>query len=112
MDYTIVGTPVNIAARLQDAGEAGSILVSRNTHALVADTFTFDALGPLTLKGFVDDVDTCKVRFDPAGEAGPNDQAPNPVEALKAKLAEIDIDSLNAEEKAALLKTMSELLEG
>lgn len=45
----VVGTSVNIAARVMDLGDAGSILVSEQAHATLATTGKFaDGLKPLT----------------------------------------------------------------
>jgi class 3 adenylate cyclase/tetratricopeptide (TPR) repeat protein len=49
--YTVMGDTVNTASRLGDAARPGQILVSRDTHRLVHEAFTFLALEPLTLKG-------------------------------------------------------------
>ena len=37
MDYTIIGSPVNLAARLQSNGEPGGILLSHETYSLVKE---------------------------------------------------------------------------
>ncbi len=39
MDYTIIGSPVNLAARLQSFAEPGGILLSHETYSLVKDAF-------------------------------------------------------------------------
>lgn len=49
--YSVMGDTVNLAARLQDASEAGQILVGPNTHRLTAPLFNFDMLPPLRVKG-------------------------------------------------------------
>lgn len=62
-DFTVIGPTVNIAARLEAAGEAGRILVGPRTAELVRDTYSLTATEPLQLKGigepvtayFVDD---------------------------------------------------------
>jgi class 3 adenylate cyclase len=45
------GNPVNLAARLVGAAEAGQILISEDVHAALPD-WPSDALEPLSLKGF------------------------------------------------------------
>jgi len=52
IDYTIIGSEVNIASRLQDAAEPGRILVSESAKLLAEDSFEFKDMGPITLKGF------------------------------------------------------------
>lgn len=51
-DYTVVGEPVNLAARLQGrAGEAGGVLVDAATARLTRDAVDFCAARELDLKG-------------------------------------------------------------
>src|SRR5439155_25465123 len=52
MDYTAQGETVNLAARLQQAGQAGGVLVSEATHRLVNRDFVTEDRGELTVKGF------------------------------------------------------------
>jgi class 3 adenylate cyclase len=51
MDYTILGSEVNLAARLQSIAEPGHIVASYETYALVMDTASGHALAPLSMKG-------------------------------------------------------------
>ena len=51
MDYTAVGDTTNVAARLQQAGEAGRVTISEATHRLVRGYFETRPLGELHLKG-------------------------------------------------------------
>jgi class 3 adenylate cyclase/tetratricopeptide (TPR) repeat protein len=51
MDYTAVGDTTNVAARLQQAGEAGRVTISEATHRLVRGYFETRPLGGLHLKG-------------------------------------------------------------
>jgi class 3 adenylate cyclase/tetratricopeptide (TPR) repeat protein len=51
MDYTAVGDTTNLAARLQQAAEANSILVSESTSRIVHGSVLLEALEPLNLKG-------------------------------------------------------------
>ncbi len=51
MDYTAVGDTTNVAARLQQAGTPGQILISEATHRLVADYCTTRPLEEFALKG-------------------------------------------------------------
>jgi class 3 adenylate cyclase len=47
----VTGDAVNVAARLEGAAAPGEILLGADTHALVRDSVTADAVEPLTLKG-------------------------------------------------------------
>ncbi len=53
MNYTIIGTVVNAAARLQTASEPGRILLSEATRNLLGDAFGFQDRGPITLRGIL-----------------------------------------------------------
>ncbi len=51
MDYTIIGGAVNLAARLQQAGEPDGVLMSLKTFTLVSGEFAALERAPLTVKG-------------------------------------------------------------
>jgi adenylate cyclase len=51
MDYTAIGAEVNLAARLQSIAEAGHIVISYETYALVRDMVAARALPEITVKG-------------------------------------------------------------
>ena len=52
MEYTIVGSDVNLASRLESAAAPGRIMVSEATKELVIDSFTFFSQGKIDVKGF------------------------------------------------------------
>ncbi len=110
IDYTVVGSPVNIASRLQDAGEAGQILVTGSTYALLAEKFRFASIGNLELKGIADAVEAYRVVFDPSNEDGAVAISEAQLQALETRLAQVNIDELDEAEKDDLLRTMSKLL--
>ena len=56
MDYTIIGSGVNLAARLQRAAPPGGILIPFETFALVKDDVLCDDIGALELKGLSEPV--------------------------------------------------------
>ena len=51
MDYTAVGDTTNLAHRMQDMANPGSVLLSGHTHRLARDFFEFESLGKLEVKG-------------------------------------------------------------
>ncbi len=51
MDYTIIGAEANLAARLQSIADAGKIIMSYETFALVSDIASARELPPITMKG-------------------------------------------------------------
>ena len=52
MDYTVLGTHVNLASRLESAAEPGEILISHETWALVKDVIMCRDKGEIRAKGF------------------------------------------------------------
>ena len=61
MDYTIIGSGVNLAARLESAATPGEILISHETYALVTDQVSCDSAGMIELKGISHPVETYRV---------------------------------------------------
>jgi class 3 adenylate cyclase/tetratricopeptide (TPR) repeat protein len=51
MDATAIGDTANVAARLQEAAEPGTILLSETAYRLAQDYARVEPVGPLTLKG-------------------------------------------------------------
>lgn len=51
MDYTIIGSEANLAARLESIAEPGGIVISYETYALVRDVVQARSLPPISLKG-------------------------------------------------------------
>ena len=61
MDYTVIGGGVNIAARLESAAEANSILLSYDTYNLIKDEVPCIESDKIKLKGITQPVRTFKV---------------------------------------------------
>ena len=61
MDYTVIGSEVNLAARLEQAGDPDGILLSAETYALVQDEITAEERPPIDLKGINGSVRTFAV---------------------------------------------------
>ena len=51
-EYTAMGQPINLAARLQSSAEPGSTLIGDTTCRLINHLFETETVGPLQLKGF------------------------------------------------------------
>ncbi|MBC2717819.1 MAG: AAA family ATPase, partial [Desulfobacteraceae bacterium] len=51
MDYTAVGDTTNLAARMENSAEPGTVLASKNTYKIVSDFFKFDPLKKIEIKG-------------------------------------------------------------
>jgi class 3 adenylate cyclase len=49
--YTAVGDAINLAARMESSAEPGTILITEQTHKLIAPLFETQALGSISVKG-------------------------------------------------------------
>ncbi len=61
MDYTVLGSPVNLAARLQTSAPADEILINESTHSLISDVVISEHFKQMTPKGFSRPIETYKV---------------------------------------------------
>ncbi|MFK5976034.1 MAG: adenylate/guanylate cyclase domain-containing protein [Sulfurovum sp.] len=61
MDYTILGSPVNLASRLESLAQIDEILISYETYALIRDKIACEEMDSIDVKGFNDKVKTYKV---------------------------------------------------
>jgi predicted ATPase/class 3 adenylate cyclase len=58
---TIMGSTINLAARLEKAAEPGTVLISRHTYQHVRGIFDMDKREPIEAKGFPEPVETYKI---------------------------------------------------
>jgi predicted ATPase/class 3 adenylate cyclase len=78
MDYTALGDTTNLAARMQQTAEDGTILIADSTYKLVSDHFVTKSLGELQVKGKTEPVPAyllirargIRTRMDIAAERG------------------------------------------
>jgi adenylate cyclase len=56
MDYTIIGSAVNLTARLQTASEVDGILLGHETYSLVKDEVAAEEQVPIKAKGFAEPI--------------------------------------------------------
>ena len=61
MDYTVLGRPVNLAARLEAAADPDTILIDENTESLIKSHVNCEPVDQITPKGFVRPVQVYKV---------------------------------------------------
>ncbi len=61
MDYTIIGSAVNLTARLQTASEIDGILLGHETYSLVKDEVAAEEHAPIKAKGFAQPIRCYKV---------------------------------------------------
>jgi len=75
MNYTVLGSTVNLAARLTSQANAGEILVSKETRDAVGHDLVVSSVDRRMLKGFSSEVEVCsvdtikKTRIAPASTA-------------------------------------------
>lgn len=62
MDYTIIGSEVNLAARLQSQADVGGILLANETHSLVKDWLLAEQGETITVKGLPRPIMTFRVK--------------------------------------------------
>jgi PAS domain S-box-containing protein len=62
MDHTIIGSEVNLAARLQSHADVGGILLANETHSLVKDWLLAEQGEAIAVKGFPKPVMTFRVK--------------------------------------------------
>lgn len=78
MDYTAIGDTTNLAARMQQHAPPGTVLVAEPTYRLIGGYFETRRVGPLTVKGKSEPIESYEVigarrgrtRFDLAAERG------------------------------------------
>ncbi|MDA0977145.1 MAG: HAMP domain-containing protein [Proteobacteria bacterium] len=64
MDYTILGSPVNLASRIESSAEPGTVYISEETYLLVKDQIRCVAARTITPKGFSKEVQLYRVLVD------------------------------------------------
>jgi class 3 adenylate cyclase len=70
-DFTVVGAPVNRAARLEPMAPPGGVLIDPETRAVLGDAVQVTSQGTVTLKGFTQPIEAFLVdelRAEPAAE--------------------------------------------
>lgn len=68
LSYTVLGSAVNLAQRLESNAPVGGILISNRTHELVHDQVPTQGLGTIQVKGLEQPVSVYRVCFDQEGQ--------------------------------------------
>lgn len=105
MDYTIIGSGVNLAARLESACPPGEILISYETYAHVKDLIECQIEGEIEAKGFSHPVSTHRVidLYENLGEGRA------PIHAILPHMRlDIEVNQMTAIEKEEAAATLSE----
>jgi class 3 adenylate cyclase/tetratricopeptide (TPR) repeat protein len=61
VEYTAIGDAANLASRMETAAKPGTVLISEDTHRLIAPLFETEALGPIEVKGKAEPVSVHRV---------------------------------------------------
>ena len=61
VEYTAMGDAINVAARMEGAADPGTVLVSEETHRLIAPIFETQAVGPIDVKGKAEPIPAYRV---------------------------------------------------
>lgn len=69
VEYTAMGDAVNLASRMEQTAEPGTVQISANTHRLIAPLFEFESLGGIEVKGRAEPVQAYRV-LRPKAEPG------------------------------------------
>ncbi|NVO29293.1 HAMP domain-containing protein [Donghicola sp. C2-DW-16] len=105
MDYTIIGSGVNLAARLEGACRPGKILLSYETYAHVKDVIACEERGKINVKGISEPVST----FEVIDLHDNLDAAVRPIQAfLPYFQLDLDAAKLTPEDRRAALAVLKE----
>jgi len=105
MEYTILGSPVNLASRLESLAEVDDILISYETYALIRDKIACKEMDSIEVKGFRDKIKTYQViGFKKTLDVDKNISIKNQNYKL-----EIDIKNMDYKQRAELKERLSQL---
>ena len=108
LDYTLLGTEVNLASRLESSAQPGEILISHATYALVKDTVMCQDKGEITVKGYQQPVKVYSA-IDTRKNLG-KDQAYFE-HAADGFSMYMDTDKINNYEKSRIMKSLKEAID-
>ncbi|MDM8535251.1 diguanylate cyclase [Desulfobacterales bacterium HSG17] len=101
MDYTIIGTPVNLAARLESAAELDEIFISHETWGYIKEQINCDPPLSLKLKGFHHPILAHKVL---SSKSENNENLFYINDEIKGENIEVDFSTASREELISIIK--------
>lgn len=110
MDYTIIGSQVNVASRLESLAPPGQILISHETYAMVRDSFYCKPSGEVQVKGLSVPIQSYTV-VNPVDRLALEDQEINlKGEAEDDFLVRINLERLTSEGRENLKQELEKVL--
>lgn len=106
VDYTNVGNPINVSARIQGLAAPGEILLAFETYSLVKDLFTTDEQEPVMGKGLLRPVRI----FSVTGAVGA-DQNQIIHKSEDGLNIHLDLDRIKSKDKQQAVQTLESVLE-
>lgn len=61
VEYTALGDAINVAARMEQAAQPGTVLITGDTHRMVAPLYEFEELAKIEVRGKSEPVDAYRV---------------------------------------------------
>jgi class 3 adenylate cyclase/tetratricopeptide (TPR) repeat protein len=61
VEYTALGDAINVAARMEQSADPGTVRITEHTASLLGDTFELTEIGPVEVKGRTDPVTALRV---------------------------------------------------
>lgn len=107
MDYTIVGSEVNLAHRLESHADSNQILISHNTWVLVKDDVVCNSKQEIMVKGFAEPVPTYQV-IGTRASLSQESKALN--QQLDGFLLDLDPALLNSDDKIRVKEILEQAL--
>jgi adenylate cyclase len=108
MDYTIIGSGVNLACRLEQAAPPGEIIISYETYALVKDEIYCEERGHVNVKGVAHSVATYQVidSYDNVGKT--RDLIREDYGTFKL---DIDLEAMSTSERSHVVSVLQRTLD-
>jgi len=103
LDYTVLGTEVNLASRLESSAKNGEILISHETYSLVKDLIVCEDKGEISVKGYPQPVRVYSA-VDMRKNLGKNQAYFE--EATDGFSVYMDVEKINNYDRERILKTL------